>query len=196
MTRTRGNVEAEFSLKNFKQAYVSNYKWAMEQLDESALRLAIDFVKTANHIFVGGNGGSAAISNHLCCDFMKGTKHKKHSPIRVTSLSCNVPIITAIANDIGYDQTLAFQLEELLQDGDVVILISSSGNSPNIIEAAKVAKSKGSIIIGITGFKGGKLAEISDVSLHIPYGNYGVVEDCHQSIMHIISQYISHERSI
>lgn len=168
--------------------YTNMYNLAMTKIDQHALGEAIDRLRFAEKIYVGGNGGSAAISNHLCCDFMKGANFK------VISLSCNTPLITAIGNDLGYEKTLSYQLEKLLTGSDVVILISSSGNSPNIIEAAKVAKRLGATLIGMTGFDGGALMTLCDISLHIPTHNYGVVEDCHQSLMHIISQYIAQSK--
>ncbi len=170
--------------------YTALYAKGMDGLDKFSLGVAVTKIQVAERIFVGGNGGSAAISNHLCCDFMKG------GGLEVMSLSCNTPLITAIANDLGYERSISFQLERLLNPGDIVLLISSSGNSPNIIEAAKVAKSRGAWIIGLTGFSGGKLKELADTSLHIPIDNYGIVEDCHQSIMHIISQYIAKQKAV
>lgn len=168
--------------------YTNMYNLAMTKLNHHVLGEAIDKFRFAEKIYVGGNGGSAAISNHLCCDFMKGAN------LRVMSLSCNTPLITAIGNDLGYEKTLSFQLEKTLTRADLVLLISSSGNSPNIIEAAHVAKRIGAPLVGMTGFDGGSLAQLSDVSIHIPINNYGVVEDCHQSIMHIISQYIAQSK--
>jgi D-sedoheptulose 7-phosphate isomerase len=109
-------------------------------------------------------------------------------------LSSNLPLISAVANDIGYEDTIVFQLCRLAKQGDIVILISSSGNSPNILKAAKWAVDYGVLVIGMTGFSGGKLKELSDISLHVPIKNYGVVEDCHQSLMHIIAQFIHDER--
>ncbi len=125
---------------------------------------------------------------------------KGHNALKVVSLSSNLPFLTAIANDISYQDTLSYQLKVFLENNfavnktSPVILISSSGNSPNIVEAAKVARHLGSPLIGLTGFEGGELKKLSDISLHVPIHNYGVVEDCHQSLMHIIAQYIRKER--
>lgn len=168
--------------------YKAKYVEGMNALNSYNLNMAIEMIKVSDRIYVGGNGGSAAISNHLCCDFMKG------ADLNVSSVSCNTPLITAIANDMGYERTLSFQLNKLVRQGDIVILVSSSGNSQNIIEAANVVKSRRGQLIGLTGFAGGALKELSDISLHIPIHNYGVVEDCHQSIMHIISQFIAEEK--
>ena len=149
---------------------------------ESARDLLLETQSKIRTVYVGGNGGSAAIANHLCCDFMKG------SGIKTVSLSSNVPLITAIGNDYGYQQVLAKQLGYLGCSGDVVILISSSGQSANIKQAVIEAKSKGIKIIGLSGFDGGYLADNSDISLHVNYDNYGIVEDVHQMLMHSLAQ--------
>jgi phosphoheptose isomerase len=105
-------------------------------------------------------------------------------------LTSNTALLTAIANDFNYSQTFSFQLELAnLTADDVVLLISSSGNSENVIQAAEFAKAKGVKVIGLTGFSGGKLKTTADISLHIDCDNYGVVEDCHQSIMHVLAQF-------
>ncbi len=188
------------SLEDKIVSYVDLYLKGITDIRVPNIQLAIDALKKAadnsRNIFVGGNGGSAAIANHLVCDFMKGTDHANFFPLRVVSLSANMALITAIANDLSYKETLSFQLQRLIQSkDDVALLISSSGNSPNIMEAAKVLKSRGVTLIGMSGFDGGQLAKIADISLHVPINNYGVVEDCHQSLMHIISQRILEERT-
>ena len=182
--------------------YCAQLKRGMESVSQEELNKAFQALVMAafakKFIFVGGNGGSASISNHLCCDFIKGTLHKDYDKFKVISLSSNTPLLTAISNDISYDDSLSFQLDVFLNKEcnpqDVVLLISSSGNSPNIIKAAQLAKKRGATVIGFTGFDGGKLKEIADIKLHVPIKNYGVVEDCHQAIMHIISQYIRKQR--
>ncbi len=180
-------MSAAYRLLNKFHKYKSLYLEGMNEVNIHTLTTAIEEIKKAKMVYVGGNGGSAAISNHLCCDFMKGAN------LKVISVSCNTPLITAIANDISYEETLSYQLGKLITKEDVCILISSSGNSPNIVNAARLVKSTGAKVIGLSGFSGGKLKEIADISLHVPINNYGVVEDCHQSIMHIISQYIGEE---
>ena len=138
----------------------------------------------SKRIFVGGNGGSSAIADHLACDFEKGASRP------VVNLSSRPALLSAIANDYGYEFTLSWQLAAAKVDAwDTVILISSSGNSPNILEAAKYAKSQGAKILGLTGFTGGGLKKMSDVSLHVEVNNYGIVEDAHQAIMHILAQW-------
>lgn len=139
-------------------------------------------------VYVCGNGGSAAIAQHFSCDHTKGVytdcKIPNHN---VISLSTNVPLITAIANDIGYDHVFSEQLN-YVDDSGVLVVISSSGNSPNIIRALDKAKQKGMQTVAFTGFGGGQAASIADVSVVVHNDNYGVVEDVHQILMHILAQ--------
>jgi len=178
--------------KGYVRQYASQVQDALEQVSESALDEAFRVISTAvneNHrVFVAGNGGSAAIADHLCCDWTKGTHSPGLPPLRTHSLASNVPVLTAIANDFGYDAVFSRQLELLANPGDILLLISSSGNSPNIVAALDAAKVMGMTTIGLSGFSGGVLAERADVSLHVPYSNYGLVEDCHQMLMHTFGQ--------
>jgi phosphoheptose isomerase len=141
-------------------------------------------------IYSCGNGGSAAIANHLVCDCMKGIRTGSTLKPRVHSLSATVEILTAITNDIGPEEMFSYQLESLARPDDVLIAISSSGASPNIVRALNWAKDNGLATIAMTGFDGGAAARIADLSLHVGVDNYGVVEDIHQSLMHILAQYL------
>lgn len=141
-------------------------------------------------IFSCGNGGSAAIANHLVCDCMKGVRAGSSLKPKVHSLSATIELLTAIVNDIGVEDMFSYQLESLGAPGDVLIAISSSGSSPNIVKALTWAKANGMTTIAMTGFTGGESARIADISLHVSIDNYGVVEDIHQSLMHILAQYL------
>ena len=143
-------------------------------------------VTNNNTIYAFGNGGSASIANHFACDFLKGSNYKKK--IRYISLSCNNELITAISNDIGYSSIYSFQLERLVKKDDLIIAISSSGNSKNIIKAVQIANRKKAHTIGLTGFDGGKVSQIVDLSINIKSDNYGVIEDSHSFLMHFMSQ--------
>ena len=156
---------------------------------EEAARLIASVAGAGKRIYSCGNGGSAAIANHLVCDCLKGIRSDSTLKPQVVSLSTNIETITAIGNDIGYDEIFRYQLESLGQPGDLLITISSSGASPNIIAAIECAKANGIATIAMTGFSGGKSREMADVSLHVDADNYGVVEDLHQSIMHLLAQY-------
>jgi len=136
-------------------------------------------------IFFAVNGGSAAISNHALCDFLKNYKVKS-SVSKFFSLSSNNEIITAISNDYSYDQIFSFQLEKLADSGDLLILVSSSGNSANILRAAKTALRKNMDVFSLIGFDGGKLKKMSKDHYHVNSNNYGICEDLHMSLLHYI----------
>ncbi len=159
------------------------------QLEEAAAVLN-DTIARDGQIFSCGNGGSAAISNHLVCDHVKSVSTHTELLPRVQSLSSCVEIITAIANDDSYAEVFRYQLSRSGRKGDTLIAISSSGDSENIVRAITWAKENGLATIALTGFKGGRSRQMADVSLHVETSNYGVVEDVHQSLMHILAQYI------
>lgn len=188
--QTNPSSRNKYFNRNDISTYLTEYSTALIEatscLDLSRAKNAISTNK--GRLFVGGNGGSAAISDHLTCDFEKGANIHTHSLVGRTAL------ITAIANDMGYDQTLLFQLSQAkLTDQDIVLLISSSGNSPNIVKAAAYARQIGAMVIGLTGFEGGSLRDLSDISVHVAVNNYGVIEDAHQMVMHVLAQFISLE---
>lgn len=175
-------------VNEYARNYLDELQRALGGLDRNALSAAFARIyETSNFggtIFVAGNGGSAAISEHLMCDFMKG------SNLKVTSLVSNVAMLTALANDVDYEEIFTQKL--MMQRAcprDCLLLISSSGNSPNVLRAAEYAKTMSIPVIGLTGFAGGKLRLLSDVSLHVNVHNYGVAEDAHQAIMHILAQW-------
>lgn len=157
---------------------------------DSAIEIITDAYKDGHTIYTCGNGGSAAISNHLVCDCVKGVACDTNFLPRIHSLNCNDSMLTAIANDIGYESVFSSQLQWSAMAEEVLIAISSSGNSPNIIEALVMAKSLKMKTISIVGFDGGRAKNISDVCIHIPADNYGIVEDASQAVMHYIAQQI------
>ena len=141
-------------------------------------------------VYSCGNGGSAAIANHLVCDHCKLVRSDTDLMSRIVSLSTTIEMITAIGNDISFDEIFVYQLRTLARPGDVLITISSSGDSENIVRAALWAKENNISVISMTGFSGGRSSKIADVSLHVEADNYGVIEDVHQSLMHILAQYV------
>jgi D-sedoheptulose 7-phosphate isomerase/D-glycero-D-manno-heptose 1,7-bisphosphate phosphatase len=145
-------------------------------------------------VFSCGNGGSASIANHAQCDHVKGVRTATDLLPRVISLSTNVELLTAVANDVGYEDVFAYQLQSQAVPGDVLIAVSSSGRSPNIVRALEWARGQGLRTVAITGFGGGAAAEVAEVSVHVDCSNYGVVEDVHQAIMHALAQYIRQSR--
>jgi D-sedoheptulose 7-phosphate isomerase len=144
---------------------------------------------TGATIYLAGNGGSAATASHWANDLGKATKHPPARPIRVVSLSDHLSWLTALANDEGYDRVFSGQLENLAQPGDVLVVISASGNSPNLVEAVRTAQSHGAVTIGLLGFDGGVLKSIVDecIWLPTPKGTYGPVEDVHMIVCHLLT---------
>ncbi len=143
-------------------------------------------------IFFIGNGGSAATASHFANDIGIGTR-SEGPPFKALSLTDNNAILTCIANDSGYHRVFVEQLRVHLEAGDVVVAISASGNSPNVLEAVEYARARGNVIIALTGFDGGQLRQAANVCVHVATnrGEYGVVEDTHMVLDHLISSYLA-----
>lgn len=178
----------------FADAYFAELAKAAASVDRGALTRAAAILDKANTsrqvVYACGNGGSAAISNHLHCDHLKGIQTDTQVKPKIVSLSATIETITAIANDISYADVFVYQLRTMADAGDVLITISSSGDSENVVRAAEWAKANGVAVISMTGFSGGRTAKLADVNLHVDGDNYGVIEDVHQSLMHIMAQYL------
>ncbi len=181
-------------IKSYADDYFKEINLAASSIVGSKLSQAIEILNNAytkgGMVFSCGNGGSAAIANHLVCDHCKLVRTDTDLVSRIYSLSTTVEIITAIGNDLSYDEIFEYQLKSLAKSGDVLITISSSGDSENIVRAANWAKQNNVSVISLTGFSGGRSAKIADVNLHVSADNYGVIEDVHQSIMHLLAQFI------
>ena len=182
------------SIKSFLNQYLSDIVNSISKADILEIKKASDLivktVKNKKTIFVCGNGGSAAIANHYICDYLKFLRqHSKLKP-KVISLSSNIETITAISNDFSYDQIFKYQAESLFSKNDLLIAISSSGKSENIKEVVKFSKKKKVKVIGFSGFEGGFLKKNSDISVHVPINNYGIAEDSHHILMHVILQFL------
>lgn len=178
----------------YLKEYVANLSQTLDQIPPQAMEDAVSLLKTClkegKRIYVCGNGGSAAIADHLCCDWTKGSRIGQEPTLRTHSLVANGALMTALANDYGYEETFSTQIDMYGESGDVLVAISSSGNSPNIVKGVEMAQKRGMKVLGLSGFAGGKLAELADISLHANFPNYGLVEDCHQMLMHVLSQYL------
>ena len=161
---------------------------------DRAAAILLEAYTTGALVFSCGNGGSAAISNHLQCDHLKGVGNGTDLLPRVVSLANNVELITAIGNDLGYEEVFVHQLQSQARAGDVLLAISSSGKSPNIVKAIGWAREHGLRTIAITGFEGGPARTDAEVAVHVDCTNYGVVEDLHQAVMHSMAQYIRQSR--
>ena len=162
----------------------------LEQLPVSAIDKAVDRLFQAYSqdcaVYLFGNGGSAALASHAACDLGKGTTRAGKRPFRVVSLTDNIPLMTAWANDTSYENIFAAQLQSFIQAGDVAFAISGSGNSPNVLNGLCAARDAGASTIGLTGFRGGKMKALCDVCVTVPSENMQHIEDSHLCIMHAV----------
>ena len=173
--------------------YVRALELLLRSIDLDSLERVVEHLRAVRAarrtVFVAGNGGSSATASHWANDLGKATKRPGRPPIRVMSLTDNVPWLTALANDEGYEHGLSGQLENFAQDGDLLVVISASGNSPNLVEAVQVAQAAGLVTVGLLGFDGGRLKGMVDdyVWLKTEKGAYGLVESGHVVICDILT---------
>jgi histidinol-phosphate phosphatase family protein len=203
-TRSGKTVRPSFPARQFSEggtfgsAYAGELARAFDTVDMAQVARAAELLNDAYDrdasVFACGNGGSASIANHLQCDHVKGVRNGTDLTTRVFSLSTNVELFSAIANDLGYETVFEYQLQSLARPGDVLIVISSSGRSPNVVRALEWADRHGMHTIGLTGFSGGEARELASVSVHVRSDNYGIIEDTHQACMHLLAQYIRQSR--
>ena len=172
------------------QNYITLEVEILKKLDIEQINAALNLLDEARQkkgrIYICGNGGSAATASHFQNDFNKGVSEYIEVPFRFHCLNDNIATLMAIANDIGYEEVFRFQLRNNLEENDVLVAISGSGNSPNVIHAAEYARQHGCKIIGLTGFSGGKLRGLSDISLHVPVNSMQVTEDIHMIFDHMM----------
>lgn len=140
------------------------------------------------HVFVYGNGGSAYTASHFVTDLVKTAEVENQRRLRAISLVDNYGLTTAMGNDISYDDTFVYPLESYARPGDLAIAVSCSGNSPNVVRACEWAKGNGMKVACLTGFAGGKIADLADIHINIPSDNYGLIEDLHLSVNHMVAQ--------
>lgn len=182
--------------QSFARAYGRHIAKLLEELDVEALNhLALeleDAQKKQKTVFIIGNGGSAATASHMTNDLGFGVREHTDPALRVMSLTDNMSVVTAIANDIGYDQIFLRQLQLCFRPGDKLLVISASGNSANVVIAAQWVKEQGGKVLGFLGFDGGKLKEICDVTVLVKTekGEYGPVEDVHMILDHLLHTWI------
>lgn len=179
------------------QYYINEMRDLLGKLPVQEVETVIDILRNArisgNQIFTMGNGGSASTASHFVCDLSKNTQKKGFPPFRVIGLSDNMAAFSAYANDEGYDQVFSRQLQSLVNPGDIVIGISTSGNSPNVLNAIELARRNGATTIGFTGFDGGRLSSMVDVDVHIPSNIIEQVEDVHLMMEHLICKVLREE---
>ena len=186
------------NLKKFELFFNSYTKTLKKKLKEIQIRNLYSAVKVIektivkkNFVYVCGNGGSAAIANHYICDFFKQLSKYTNLKAKIRSFNSDNYLISAISNDISYDQIFKIQAERYMEKNDLLILISSSGNSKNIIEVLKYCKKKKIKTIGFSNFNGGYLKKNCDISVHSKINNYGIGEDINHILMHMMMQFIS-----
>lgn len=179
------------------QNYISHLQGVLERLSLEDVQRSIDAIMEAyqaeKQIFVIGNGGSASTASHLACDLGKGTSIPGKPRFRVISLTDNVATMSAWSNDVSYEDVFVEQLKNLVNPGDVVIGISASGNSENVIRAMQHASEIGCKTIGWSGFGGGTLATICDVNVVVDSNHYGPVEDVHLILNHVLHTWVREE---
>jgi D-sedoheptulose 7-phosphate isomerase len=176
------------------RTYLDTLKRVLDELPVDAVARVMEVLEDAYRkdrtIFLCGNGGSAATASHWACDLAKGTVAAGAPRLRALSVADNPAMLTAYANDLEYARVFAEPLRTYARPGDVAVLLTASGNSPNILEAARAAREIGMVTIGLIGFGGGKLSSLVDHSITVSCREYGPVEDLHLILDHIISLYL------
>mgnify|MGYP001137424661 CR=1 FL=1 len=177
--------------KKIIQQYFIALKDVINHFPIEELEEILDVIKSAREeektIYICGNGGSWATAAHMVCDFSKNTRMTDNKRMRVIGLGDNIPTLTAYANDEGYDRVFVEPLLSLMQTGDLLIAISGSGKSPNVLRAVEAASDSGVKTIGLTGFQGGELQEKVDHCLVIPSDSMEMIEDFHMIVDHILT---------
>jgi D-sedoheptulose 7-phosphate isomerase len=179
--------------RDYSRQIADYINWEIQtinKLDQDSINDIINVLEEARErdatIYICGNGGSAATASHFVCDFNKGVSHTKDKKYRFVCLNDNVPSVMAIANDHGYEQIFAMQIEGRIKPEDILFCISGSGNSRNVLLAAEYAKSVGAKVISATGYNGGALHKIADYHLHVPIDNMQITEDIHMVFDHLM----------
>ena len=183
------------SINDYSKSYINYLTSVLNSISLADIKKFVEVLLEAREressIFFIGNGGSAATASHFANDIAIGTGTYE-KPFRAISLCDNQAVITAIANDDGYEKIFSQQLQVLLKKQDVVVAISASGNSPNLLDANNKEKKLNTITVGISAFGGGKMKEMVDISVHVPTekGEYGPAEDAHMVLDHLVSNYL------
>lgn len=196
-------MSSKLSIGKLADDYAGELKAALSSLDKEKLQKAFDMLMKAykkdKRVFVLGNGGSASTASHMASDLGKGTLARVYDKgerrLRIMSLTDNVSLLTAYANDLGFEDIFVQQLRNLVEKGDLVVVLSGSGNSLNVINAVRYAKSRGAKTVGLLGFKtGGKLAKLVDCAIIVQSNHYGPIEDVHLAINHILTSWFAEEK--
>jgi D-sedoheptulose 7-phosphate isomerase len=186
---------------SFAREYFAGLKGVMDRVDMGQVAAFVAELEHAyqedRQIFIIGNGGSAGTASHMACDLAKTVLGRKPDRsmrrFRVMSLTDNVPLITAIANDLGYEHAFTEQLAVFARPRDLLVVITGSGDSPNIVNAVRMAREMGLRTTGMLGFDGGKVLPMLDTRVLIPDFSYGFVEDLHMVLDHLVTAYFSRQ---
>lgn len=181
---------------NELNAYREREIAVLNSLDLNSVNQVMNVLEDARlhgkRIFICGNGGSAATASHYCCDFNKGVSENQNDKYNFECLNDNIPTLMAVANDIGYEEVFRFPLKNKMKSGDILIGISGSGNSKNVVNAMEYAKSIGGTTIAIVGYSGGKMKEMADYNIHVNIKDMQISEDIHMMLDHMMMYVLSH----
>jgi D-sedoheptulose 7-phosphate isomerase len=179
------------------QQYKAALLEALDRIDTSRVEQAIEWFREARdgskHIFVCGNGGSAATASHFTCDIVKGASYNRDARFRIMALTDSLPTLTAYSNDVGYECIFVEQLKNFAQPGDLVMCISGSGNSPNVVRTMEYANSIGCKTIALTGRDGGQLGPLAQLNIQVAVPHMGRIEDAHMVVCHMIAYHFMEE---
>lgn len=189
-TEWEGLEKKRLSYQKQIDEYYTRLKASIDKIDRDEIDKAMNALKKARDnkkfVYIMGNGGSASTASHFAGDFNKGLSLNREDRFRFVCLNDNAATVLSLANDVDYESVFVEQLKNFLSDGDVVMAISGSGNSENVVRAVEYAKQKGNTVIGLSGYDGGKLKELSDIRLHIPVDDMQIVEDLHMVFDHLM----------
>ena len=178
---------------DFAQQYRATLAGTLALIDTELVAQAVQWLREARdqgrHIFVCGNWGSAATASHFACDIVKGASYRQDKRFRIMALTDSLPTLTAYSNDVSYECVFAEQLKNFAQPGDVVMALSGSGNSPNVLRAVEYANSIGCRTIALSGRDGGKLGPLAQLNIHVSEPHMGRIEDAHMVVCHMICYY-------
>jgi D-sedoheptulose 7-phosphate isomerase len=193
-TETANTTNNQSTSRDYIDGYLSDLTRTIDRLDRASLERFADLIINTRDqdgtIFVFGNGGSGANASHFCGDFVKGLSYGDLKRFRAICLNDNLPALMAIANDISYDDIFAEQLRNFVKPGDLVIGLSGSGNSENVVRAFSLASEMGATTVALCGFTGGKIKEIADHSVHADIMDMEISEDIHIIIAHVTKRVI------